>query len=315
MPGPFASPRSRVSSPDVLRAGGVGTAMVTPFTPDGELDLDGAAAVVEHLLALGNTSLVVSGTTGEATTTSDEEKDRLLRTVVRAVGGRATVIAGVGTADTAHSVGLARAAERAGADAVLVVTPYYCRPSQAGLVAHFTTVADACGLPVMLYDIPGRSGTTIAVETLARVAEHPRIRAVKDATGDVARAARVMAATGLAYWSGTDELNLPLLTTGAVGVISVVGHVTAASYVRILESVRRGDLRSAQETDRALIPVVRALMNPGPGAVTAKAALQVLGVLTGRTVRLPYLPATDDEVAHIAAALAGAGLESLRSTR
>jgi len=301
---PGTSNATPVDAAAVLRAGGVGVAMVTPFTLDGALDLDGAAAVVEHLLGLGTTVLVVSGTTGESTTTSDEEKDRLLRAVIATAAGRACVLAGVGTAHTAHSVELAEHAAAAGADGLLVVTPYYSRPSQAGLLAHFTAIADAGGLPVMVYDIPGRSASVIAPDTLLRLSEHPRVVAVKDATGDPVRAAAMLAATGLAWWSGTDELNVAQLAVGAVGVVSVVGHVAAGSYVRIVDAVARGDLHDARTIDDALRPVVTALMSPGPGAVTAKAALQYRGVLTGRTVRLPYLPATDDEVARIAAALA-----------
>jgi 4-hydroxy-tetrahydrodipicolinate synthase len=284
--------------------------MVTPFTDGGELDLDAVGPVTEHLLGLGNVVLVVSGTTGEATTTTDAEKDALLRAVVGVAGGRACVLAGVGTADTAHSVELARAAERAGADGLLVVTPYYSRPSQAGIGAHFTAVADATGLPVMLYDIPGRSAVPIATDTLLRLAAHPRIVAVKDATGDLPRAVTVLAATDLAWWSGADELNLALLAVGAVGVISVVGHVAGARYAALVAAVTRGDLTAAHEIERRLLPLVAALMTPGPGAVTAKAALQLLGVLGSRAVRLPYLPATPAEVARIADALSATGLDA-----
>jgi 4-hydroxy-tetrahydrodipicolinate synthase len=284
--------------------------MVTPFPDGGELDLDAVGPVTEHLLGLGNVVLVVSGTTGEATTTTDAEKDALLRAVVGVAGGRACVLAGVGTADTAHSVELARAAERAGADGLLVVTPYYSRPSQAGIGAHFTAVADATGLPVMLYDIPGRSAVPIATDTLLRLAAHPRIVAVKDATGDLPRAVTVLAATDLAWWSGADELNLALLAVGAVGVISVVGHVAGARYAALVAAVTRGDLTAAHEIERRLLPLVAALMTPGPGAVTAKAALQLLGVLGSRAVRLPYLPATPAEVARIADALSATGLDA-----
>lgn len=293
-----------------LPAGGIGTAMVTPFTDDGRLDLDSVGPLTEHLVGLGNSCLAVSGTTGEATTTTDAEKDALLRAVLEAAGGRLSVLAGVGTADTAHSIALARAAERAGADGLLLVTPYYSRPSQAGIAAHFTAVADATGLPVMLYDIPGRSAVPIAADTLLRLAGHPRIRAVKDATGDVVRAAAVIAATDLAWWSGADELNLALFAVGAVGAISVVGHVAGARYAAIAAAVSRGDLETARRLDHQLGPLVGALMSPGPGAVTAKAALELLGVLPGRAVRLPYLPATDEELARVAAALVAVGLEA-----
>lgn len=296
--------------PGRLPTGGIGTAMVTPFTEDGGLDLDSVGPLTEHLISLGNSCVAVSGTTGEATTTTDAEKDALLRAVLSAADGRISVLAGVGTADTAHSIALARAAERAGADGLLLVTPYYSRPSQAGIAAHFTAVADVTGLPVMLYDIPGRSAVPIATDTLLRLAAHPRIVAVKDATGDLVRAAAIIAATDLAWWSGADELNLALFAVGAVGAISVVGHVAGARYQAIAAAVGRGDLATARRLDHQLRPLVGALMSPGPGAVTAKAALQLLGILPGRAVRLPYLPATDDELAAIAAALAAVGLDA-----
>src|SRR5215212_1942062 len=178
------------------------TAMVTPFTPSGELDLDGVQRLATHLVAVQrNDGLVVSGTTGESPTTTDEEKERLLRAVIEAVGDRATVVAGVGTNDTAHTIHLAQAAEKAGASGTLVVTPYYSKPPQAGLLAHFRTAADATGLPTMVYDIPGRTGTPIETETMVRLADHPRIVAVKDAKGDLDASAWVMARTDLAFYS------------------------------------------------------------------------------------------------------------------
>src|SRR3954470_19411617 len=202
------------------------TAMVTPMTADGAVDYDGAARLAAHLVdQQRNDGLVVSGTTGESPTTTDAEDERLLRTVIDAVGDRAVVIAGVGTNNTVHTLKLAAQAERAGADGLLVVTPYYNKPPQDGLVRHFTTVADATGLPVMLYDIPGRTGTAIATETLLRLAEHPRIVAVKDAKGDLFAASSVMAQTDLVFYSGDDALNLPWLSVGAAGFVSVVGHV------------------------------------------------------------------------------------------
>ncbi|HMA46425.1 MAG TPA: 4-hydroxy-tetrahydrodipicolinate synthase, partial [Frankiaceae bacterium] len=192
--------------------GRVLTAMVTPFTAEGSLDLDGAAALAAHLVDSGNDGLVVSGTTGEAPTTSDEEKDRLLRAVVEAVGDRAPIVAGVGTNDTHHTVELARAAEKAGATGLLAVTPYYSKPPQAGLLAHFRAVAEATGLPVMLYDIPGRTATALETETIVRLAGHPRIVAVKDAKGDLGATSWVLARTDLAYYSGDDVTTLPLLS-------------------------------------------------------------------------------------------------------
>ncbi len=205
--------------------GRVLTAMVTPFTADGALDLDGAQRLAAHLVDAGNDGLIVNGTTGESPTTSDAEKADLVRAVVEAVGDRAHVVAGVGTNDTHHSIELAREAERIGAHGLLVVTPYYNKPPQEGLYRHFTAVADATGLPNMLYDIPGRSGVPINTETLVRLAEHPRIVANKDAKGDLGRASWAIAQSGLAWYSGDDMLNLPLLSVGAVGFVSVVGHL------------------------------------------------------------------------------------------
>src|SRR5256885_634884 len=202
-----------MTQPDASRPfGRLITAMITPFRPDGSLDPAGAARLATHLVdECAHDGLVISGTTGESPTTTDAEKDALLRAVVEAVGDRAKIVAGVGTYDTAHTVESARAAEKAGAAGVLVGTPYYSRPPQAGLLAHFTTVADATELPVMLYDIPARAGVPIETETLLRLAEHPRIIANKDAKGDPFAAQQVMAATDLAFYSGDDSPNLPLL--------------------------------------------------------------------------------------------------------
>src|SRR3954467_11526110 len=223
------SPGLRPPAPRAPRRpfGRVLTAMVTPFDTDGRLDLARAEELAAHLVDLGNDGLVVNGTTGEGPTTTDAEKAELVRAVVNAVGGRATVVAGAGTYDTAHSVHLARDAEKAGAHGLLVGTPYYSRPPQEGLLLHFTAVADATGLPVMLYDIPPRSVVPIELETLRRVAEHPRIVAVKDARGDLPHGVKVLAATGLAYYSADDPMNLPWLAVGAAGFVSVTGHVVA----------------------------------------------------------------------------------------
>lgn len=288
--------------------GRVLTAMVTPFHEDGSMDLAGAAALATHLVDAGCDGLVVSGTTGESPTTTDVEKERLVRAVVEAVGDRAHVVAGVGTYDTHHTVELAGQAEKAGAHGLLVVTPYYSKPTQEGLVQHFRAAADATALPVMLYDIPPRSIVPIAPDTLARLAEHERIVAVKDAKGDVFAASQTMARTGLAYYSGEDALNLPLLAVGAVGMVSVVGHVAAAEYAAMVRAVDAGDLPAALQIHRRLIPAVRGIMMRAPGAVMAKAAVHLAGVIGGRTMRLPLLAATDDEVVTLGADLAEAGL-------
>jgi 4-hydroxy-tetrahydrodipicolinate synthase len=288
--------------------GRVLTAMVTPFTADGRLDLDAAAAVAEHLVAHGHDGLVVNGTTGESPTTSDGEKSALLRVVREAVGDRAVVVAGVGTNDTAHTVELARQAAAAGADGLLAVTPYYSKPPQDGLVAHFSAAADATDLACMLYDIPGRSAVPIDTETLVRLAEHPRISAVKDAKGDLYASAWVMARTELAYYSGDDAINLAHLANGAVGMVSVVGHVTGDEHRAMVEAMDAGDLPGARALARRLLPAVRGIMTRGQGAVMAKAALQLSGVLGSRAVRLPLLPATDAQVDALRADLTEAGL-------
>jgi 4-hydroxy-tetrahydrodipicolinate synthase len=286
--------------------GQVLTAMVTPFDASGKLDLDGAQSLARHLVDLGNDGLVVSGTTGESPTTSDTEKAELIRAVVAAVGDRATVVASVGTYDTAHSVHLAREAEQAGAHGLLVVTPYYSRPPQAGLVAHFTAVADASGLPNMLYDIPPRSVVPIEVDTLRRLAEHPRIVAVKDAKGDLFAGSEVIASTDLAYYSGDDALNLPWLSVGGVGVVSVIGHVVAGRLRRMVETYDNGDVSTARTVHRGLLPVCRAMGRVG-GVIFAKAALRLRGHEAGDP-RLPLPPATREQIALIASDLGDAGV-------
>jgi 4-hydroxy-tetrahydrodipicolinate synthase len=289
--------------------GRVLTAMVTPFHADGGLDPDAAQKVAAHLVDHGHDGLVVSGTTGESPTTSDEEKVVLLRAVLEVVGDRARVVAGVGTNDTRRTIDAARRAEAAGAHGLLVVTPYYNKPPQAGLLAHFTAVADATALPVMLYDIPGRAAVTVARDTMLRAAEHERIVAVKDATGDLAAGAEVMATAGLAYYSGDDAFNLAWLAHGAAGIVSVVGHVAGDRYSAMVTAVDAGDLAEARRLYLSLIPAVGAIMSPrSQGAIMAKAALHDAGLLPTRAVRLPLVPAADDEVRDLATALAEAGL-------
>jgi 4-hydroxy-tetrahydrodipicolinate synthase len=288
--------------------GAVLTAMVTPFDADGGLDLDAAQRVATHLVDQGHDGLVLSGTTGESPTTTDAEKEALLRAVLEAVGDRARIVAGVGTNDTAHSTELAEQAAKAGAHALLVVTPYYNKPPAEGLRAHFTAVADVTDLPVMMYDIPGRTGVRIGTPTLLRLAEHPRIVAVKEATGDLFAGSEVMAQSGLAYYSGDDALNLAWLAHGASGVVSVVGHVAGARYAQMVRAVDAGDLATARQLHTLLIPAVRGLMTRTQGAITAKAALQLQGLLAHRTMRLPLLAATDAEVDQLRADLDESGL-------
>jgi 4-hydroxy-tetrahydrodipicolinate synthase len=288
--------------------GRVLTAMVTAFADDGSVDPEGTASVARHLADHGHDGLVVLGTTGEAPTVSVEESARILRAVIDAVGDRVKVVAGVGTNNTAHSVELAEQAFKLGADGGLLVTPYYSKPTQEGVAAHVEAVAAATELPLMLYDIPGRSGIAIAEDTYKRVAESPRIVAVKDAVGDLFRGVRIMEATGLAYYSGDDAMNLGWLTHGASGVVSVVGHVAGDEYAAMVRAVEAGDLGEALAIYRRLVPVVDAVMNRAPGAMTAKAAMQLLGVLDNRRMRLPLVPAGDDLVAHLRTQLENAGL-------
>jgi len=285
------------------------TAMITPMTADGGLDVDGAARLASYLVDdMRNDGLVVSGTTGESPTTSDAEKDRLLRAVIEAVGDRATVVAGVGTNDTAHTCELARQAERAGADALLVVTPYYNKPPQSGLVAHFTAVADATGLPVMLYDIPGRSGVPITTESLIRLAQHPRIVAVKDAKGDLGATSQVMLSTDLVYYCGEDMLNLPMLALGAAGFVSVVGHVVGDRLHDMIDAYRAGRVDEARQIHLDLLPVYLGIMTRTQGAIATKAALSLLG-LPGGTVRGPLVEATGDQIEQLRTDLVAGGVK------
>jgi len=284
------------------------TAMITPMTGDGTVDDEGAARLADYLVTdMRNDGLVISGTTGESPTTSDAEKDRLLRSVIESVGDRAVVVAGVGTNDTAHTCELARQAERAGAHALLVVTPYYSKPPQAGLVAHFTAVADTTGLPVMLYDIPGRTGTPIATETLIRLARHPRIVAVKDAKGDLGASSVVMATTDLVYYCGDDPLNLPFLAIGAAGFVSVHGHVAGDRLHEMIDAYRAGDVATALAIHRELQPVYTG-MTRTQGVITTKAALGLLG-LPGGPVRPPLVDATPAQIEQLRADLVAGGVK------
>jgi 4-hydroxy-tetrahydrodipicolinate synthase len=284
------------------------TAMVTPMDSSGAVDYRGAARLAEYLVTeMRNDGLVISGTTGESPTTSDQEKARLLDVVLETVGDRATVVAGVGTNDTTHSCELARAAERAGAHALLVVTPYYNKPPQSGLIAHFRQVADATGLPNMLYDIPGRTGTPIAAETLIQLAEHPRIVAVKDAKGDFGGASHVMNATPLVFYSGDDMLNLPWLSLGAAGFVSVAGHVAGDQLHEMIDAYSAGQNAEALRLHRELLPVYTGLFR-NQGVIMTKAALGLLG-LPGGPVRLPLSNATAAETDRLRTDLAAAGIK------
>src|SRR3984957_3675406 len=284
------------------------TAMITPMTSDGAVDYDGAAHLADYLVTnMRNDGLVINGTTGEAPTTTDAEKERLLRVVLEAVGSRAKVVAGGGTNITAHTIELARTGERAGVDGLLVVTPYYNKPPQPALEAHFTAVADATGLPVLIYDIPARTGVAVATDTLVRLAAHPRIVGVKDAKDDPSATSHVMARTDLIYYCGTDLLNLPWLSLGAVGFISVVGHVVGDRLHEMIDAFGAGAVGRARQLHYELIPVYDGLFR-NQGAVMTKAALDLLG-LPGGAVRLPLLAATDEERHQLALDLTAGGVK------
>ncbi|MGV9822793.1 4-hydroxy-tetrahydrodipicolinate synthase [Nocardia xishanensis] len=295
------------STPTELRASGtVGVAMVTPFSADGKLDVDAGVALAARLVDRGVDLLAISGTTGESPTTTESEKFDLVHAVVDAVGDRATVIAGAGTYDTAHSIELARNAQRAGAHGLLVVTPYYSRPSQEGLVAHFTAVADATDLPVTLYDIPPRSIIPIGPDTIRKLAEHPRIVAVKDAKGDLNAGAELIAETGLAFYSGDDSLNLPWLSIGAVGFISVIGHLVPERLRELVDAYQAGDVARARDINARLVPLNHAMARLGGVAMT-KGGLRLLGVDVGEP-RLPQLMPNTEALDRLAVDLRTAGV-------
>ncbi|MFC8274977.1 4-hydroxy-tetrahydrodipicolinate synthase [Streptomyces sp. NPDC057271] len=271
-------------------------AMITPFTATGGLDLDVAREHAAHLISEGCDGLVLNGTTGESPTTTDAEKRALIEAVREAVGPGPAVVAGVGTSDTRHTVELAREAEKAGADGLLVVTPYYSRPPQAAVEAHFLKVADATGLPVMLYDIPGRTGTRIEPETMLRLAGHPRIVAVKDCAYDLLGSTKVIARTSLAYYSGCEELNLPLYAVGGAGYVSTVANVVPRQMRAVLDSFDAGDTVEAARLNALTLPLAELMMASGlPGTVTAKALL-------GDFVREPLQPADLETVDGLRAA-------------
>ncbi|WP_029288867.1 4-hydroxy-tetrahydrodipicolinate synthase [Cellulomonas sp. HZM] len=287
--------------------GAVLSAMVTPMS-DGEIDLDAAVSLAKHLVDNGHDGLVLNGTTGEAPTTHAPEKAELVEAVVEAVGDRAYVVAGAGSNDTLHAVRMAEQAAEAGAHGLLVVSPYYSRPSQPGLALHVTSVADATDLPVMLYDVPGRAGVRMAPATIDALAAHDRVIAMKDASGDVASVADMTARTGLAWYCGDDALTLPFLAHGACGVVGVATHVVGAVFAEMIRAWDAGDHVRALELYRTTTPAVQAINGAGFQAVFAKAALEVLGLIPSRSVRLPYVPASEQDVDDIRAGLRAAGL-------
>ncbi|SDM49870.1 4-hydroxy-tetrahydrodipicolinate synthase [Actinomyces ruminicola] len=288
--------------------GSVGVAMVTPFTPEGAIDVEAAQRLAVSLVDDGADMILLAGTTGEAPTTHLPEKQTLLREVKDALAGRAMLVAGAGSNDTAHAVRIGVGSQEAGAQGLLINAPYYNRPSQEGVYQHIMAVVEATDLPVMIYDIPGRTGVKITDDTLARLAEHERVLAVKDATGDVEQGFERMEATGLEYYSGDDGLNFAWLTHGASGVVSVVAHADAHSWREMIREVDAGDLPGARAVAQRMRPLVRAIMGGGQGAVMAKEALALQGRIPSATVRLPLVRATAAEVAALRDSLAAAGL-------
>lgn len=284
------------------------TAMVTPFHNDGSIDIDSAVNLAKKLVDQGNDGLVLNGTTGESPTTHAPEKFELIAAVVEAVGNDAYVVAGAGSNDTAHAVRMAKQAEEAGADGLLVVTPYYSRPSQRGVVAHIESIADSTELPVMLYDIPGRTGVRISTESYVKLAQHEKIVAVKDATGDVSTAAVNIAATDLVWYSGDDGLYLPFLSIGAVGLVSVVAHIAPKEFAAVGDLFHAGNHKDALAVAQKLQPLTDAIMSGGQGAVIVKAALKELGLIDTAVLRAPQANPDEAEIADIRSALVAHGL-------
>ena len=283
------------------------TAMVTPFAADGSVNLDEARRLAAHLVDNHHhDALIINGTTGEAPTTSNQEKRDLLAAVVAEVGDRAKVVAGVGTFDTHHTIELARQAEDAGVHGLLVVTPYYSRPPQDAVAAHFLAVADATGLPVLAYDNPHRAGIAIETPTMLQIAQHPRIVGVKDAKGKLIESAQVIAETGLAYYAGDDAMTLPLLAVGGVGVVGTSTHFTGARTKEMIDTFLAGDVAGAIARNAELLPVYTGVFAT-QGCMLVKAGLAARGFEPGGC-RRPLLEASPAQAAAFVALLDAAGL-------
>jgi 4-hydroxy-tetrahydrodipicolinate synthase len=283
------------------------TAMITPFKDDLTIDWAGVEKLAAHLQGTGHDGIVVNGTTGEAPTTSDEEKVEIIKVVRKATGGKLKIIAGAGNNETSHSVEQAKLAADAGADGLLVVTPYYNKPPQAGIEAHFRAMADATNVPVMLYDIPGRTGIAIEPDTICRLAEHKNIVALKDAKGDVASTSWVIKRSGIPVYSGDDILNLPLLSVGAVGFVSVCGHTVGARLREMLDYWFAGKPEQALQIHQELLPVFTGTFRT-QGAILTKAALNLMG-LPGGKVRLPLVDATASQISQLKDDLSNGGVK------
>ena len=283
------------------------TAMVTPFTKSGEIDWAGVEKIAAHLVSTGHDGIVLNGTTGEAPTTSDDEKDEIIKVVRKVVGDKVKIVAGAGNNETSHSVEQAQRAAKVGADGLLVVTPYYNKPPQAGIQAHFTAMADATDLPVMMYDIPGRTGVEIESDTIVKLAEHKNIVALKDAKGNPAATSWVIKRCSIPVYSGDDILNLPLLSVGAVGFVSVCGHTVGADLRVMLDAWFSGNSGKALEVHQKLLPVFTGTFRT-QGAILTKAALNLMG-LPGGFTRLPLVDATDAQIAQLKVDLQAGGVK------
>ncbi len=279
--------------------GQVLVALVTPMTAEGEVDWPAVERHVDYVISNGADGVVVTGTTGETSTLTDAEKIKLVEVGKSVSSGRAKIITGGGSNETAHAIQLYKASEKAGADGIMVVSPYYNKPTQAGILTHFRLIADATDLPNILYDIPGRTGVAISYETFHRAAKHPNIVAIKDAKGDLAQASRLMLETGLMYFSGDDSNVLPHISIGATGMISVTANIAPHAYRQIVDATNRNDFHSALKVHNALEPLQRAIMTHVPGTVAAKYVLHGLGFIGSPRVRLPLVGPEDHEAALI----------------
>ena len=296
-------------------------ALVTPMTADGEVDWADTEKLIDYVISNGADGVVVTGTTGETSTLTDAEKIKLVEVGKSVSAGRAKIITGGGSNETAHAMQLYKASEKAGADGIMIVTPYYNKPTQAGVLTHFRMVADSTDLPVILYDIPGRTGVAISHDTFHRASKHPNISAVKDAKGELTQATRIMNETGLFYFSGDDSNLLPHLSIGAVGCISVTANIAPAAYRELIDAANRNDFHHALKVHNSLDPLQRAAMTHVPGTVAAKYILNGLGVISSPRVRLPLVGPEDAEAARIEAdidlvgAVTGLSFDNFRPNR
>ena len=283
------------------------TAMITPFAKDGSIDWDGVATLATHLADHGHDAIAVNGTTGEAPTTKSSEKLEIIKVVKSTVGSRVKVLSGAGDNETSYTVEQAKRSADAGADGLLIVTPYYNKPPQAGIEAHFKAVASATDLPIMMYDIPGRTGVEIESDTIVRLFELPNIVALKDAKGNLAATSDVIARCGIPVYSGDDILNLPFLSIGAVGFVSVCGHTVGTQLKEMLDAWFAGDTARALEIHQKLIPVFKGTFKT-QGAILTKAAMNLMG-LPGGTTRLPLVDATPAQIATLREDLIAGGVQ------